>query len=916
MDVARQNSKEAHQPVGEGISAVLNRLLDDIDRTDREKRLQMFRKQIKAHQYMDGNFFGYVDQNLNWREREKGSDETWYSDNQVYPYIRTALMEMSRSGASIIIVAPEGASDEQQQAAKFAQHRYNTNRARTTDSLLKQTENCYAILNGITFRYTFTHFGGPGASAERMPVVNPKTSQAGGTKVCSNCHHPALETPDIEEIGEQQGGDKCLKCGSEMFTEVDLGEESGSDIDYENVPTGRNTWIVPNPIGIVVAMNASRIKETPYLLWKQMILRSVLEAKYEGITFPSTGTPSLELRYIANQQVAVPEAGSKAGDSRGMGGDDSSGSADFGTPGSGRELEMIEFHQGWLDYPLYCNLTFPEDMPLGRGKVLKAGQKMGTAFRKGCFVARADRLIVTLWDEDKNRKWTSSPYGLRPGSMYGSGSHTAMSDQEIINDLMTIKMANAWSNGVPKEFVDPEFITELSADPQIPTRLSSPMGQTGNIIGRAYAVSPALDLGASFYEIEDKTKSSMQNKIGALSGTGAGGLQDTQKWGNTATAISIKRDLAVGRFGPDLELMADLLDREQAIQFLQNEQEFYTDEQWEKEKGTYGEAALQAFRKADITSDFLITVAPGSHLPTTEAQSQGQLGAFAEMVPVLSQLQNPEYIAYAEEVFGIPEHLGGWATDRAYAGRVVQRFEALAELAISQGGDLPSNDLTDPLVAKAAQAINEFAQMPVDYFLDNHQALIDAYRDWRTTDSGRDAPNALLAAVALRTQMHVAGIAKQGQIATGVQMATAAPAEEKAAAAQSQAEEQARSDAEQTQMVDGLHKGLELDEKQTQRDHEAEMADKKMAADEQRSQAQLEAKNPPPPAESDFEENSVDGTPTAVIDSVKFADLPPSGQQILAAKAGIDIPVSDFEEEDESDEGPKAATGPVTPSQE
>jgi hypothetical protein len=75
-------------------------------------------------------------------------------------------------------------------------------------------------------------------------------------------------------------------------------------------------------------------------------------------------------------------------------------------------------------------------------------------------------------------------------------------------------------------------------------------------------------------------------------------------------------------------------------------------------------------------------------------------------------------------------------------------------------GDLPSNDLApfttpdgqpQPSPAKqVADRSTQYSQMPVDIFLDNHAALMDAYRDWRSTDDGQDASNVLLAAVANR----------------------------------------------------------------------------------------------------------------------------------------------------------------------
>jgi hypothetical protein len=786
-DAAKQSFK-SHQKLGGHLSKFLNRLADEMEDLDREKRLMLFRQQIKAHQYMDGNFYGYVDLNCEWQQKTKGSDEVWYSDNQLYPYLRTALMEMSRTQTEIVVNAQPGASDEMVAAAKFAKARYDANRDRTFNARLKQTSNTYALLNGIVFWYTFFQF--EGGRRERVPKLLKREVEAKTQKLCAMCAKPVVD--NVVEITGKPVEPKCLNCGSEIFRDIDTSDEPDTVIGYDDIPNGQNQWIVPNPIGIIVSLQASCIEESPFIKWKQLILRSVLESKFKGMDLPSTGT-STELRYIGNQQKSTPAASNTI-----IGGD----TADSAEQ-TGRELELLEFQQVWLEYSLYCNVKFEEDISLGRGKTLKAGQKLGDVFPDGIYYARCGDLIVDLWNEDKNRKWSSSPYGLRAGSMYGSASHTALSDQEIINDIATLKMANAWANGVPREFVDPSVITELSSDPQVPTQVDMSGVTTGNIKGRAYEQVAPQSLSAEIYGIADKSESSIQNKIGAMSGTGSGGLADSQKWGETATAISIKRDLAVGRFAPDLELMADQLDREQAYQFLLNEQEFFTPKQWEEVKGEYDDTALKTFLEADIRRDFIVTVSPGSYMPKSDAQMQAKLNAYLQVFPLLAQSNNPDLLAYTAETFGIPEHLGGWNSNRAHAKKIIKRFEALAEMFVEQYGDLPTNDLEDPTVKEVAQRINDYSKMPVDVFLDDHPALQDAYRDWRGTDEGQNASNALLAAVALRVNLHQGGIAKQGQLLTRTQQAIQQPLKEEAEAEQTKQlaaagaqEDAARDDAE------------------------------------------------------------------------------------------------------------------------
>jgi len=369
LEAAAQSKKTAEK-VGDDLSNVLNRLADDIDSLDREKRLTLFRQQIKAHQYLDGNFYGYVDHNLEWKQREKGADEVWYSDNQLYPYWRTALMELSRTQTEVVINAPPGSDDKLVAAAKFAKARYDANRDRTFNARLKQTSNSYALLNGIVFWYTFFQF--ENGRQERIPKLQKRESSGEIKKLCAMCSRPAIENVDITGGGNVPDP-KCLRCGSQMFIEIGVDEQPDVVIGYEDIPNGQNAWIVPNPIGVIVSLQASCIQETPYLKWKQLILRSILQSKFKGIDLPSTGTESLELRYITNQQKATPAAENQ----------NSNGSDSTSNSGVGRELELLEFQQVWLDYPIYCEISFNEDIPLGRGKTLKAGQTLGEKFPDG-----------------------------------------------------------------------------------------------------------------------------------------------------------------------------------------------------------------------------------------------------------------------------------------------------------------------------------------------------------------------------------------------------------------------------------------------------------------------------------------------------------------------------------------------------
>jgi len=198
-------------------------------------------------------------------------------------------------------------------------------------------------------------------------------------------------------------------------------------------------------------------------------------------------------------------------------------------------------------------------------------------------------------------------------------------------------------------------------------------------------------------------------------------------------------------------------------------------------------------------------------------------------------MQNPELMAYAFEKYGIPEHLGGWSSDRAHVDKVTGRFRQLADEFINQNGDAPDSDLENPMVLKAVQLIDQYADIPVDLWLDNHEAIMDALKDWRTTDEGRGASNVLAAAVAFRMLQHKAATVKQAQMDAEAAMAVQQPMMEAQQAQQQQAmaaqQDQQAQQQQQQLMAEAGAKGIEVDQAEKQRVHEGQQNEQQLLAE-------------------------------------------------------------------------------------
>ncbi len=155
---------------------------------------------------------------------------------------------------------------------------------------------------------------------------------------------------------------------------------------------------------------------------------------------------------------------------------------------------------------------------------------------------------------------------------------------------------------------------------------------------------------------------------------------------------------------------------------------------------------------------------------------------------------------------------------------------SIGDEAINQVGDAPSTDLNDPRINQAVAAIAEYANAPIDVFLDNHAALSEAYRDLRASDEGREWSNLLTACIAQRVLEHQAGIAIQQQLVARRAQVAQAPIKEEVEAdhakqleSDNAAAEQARADAAEQQQAGMVDKMVEYNDKDQERELKREM---------------------------------------------------------------------------------------------
>jgi hypothetical protein len=797
--------------------------------------LRIKQAMIKSRKYFDGKQYGRVNDSLEWQDFEKRPGEVNYVSNIYHAHIQTALMELSRGSTNLSFSHIAQDSRRGQLVTKIAEHRYRTHRMRLMSALKVQQENLSLLLNGIAARYTFVEFRDRAATSSLEKIKQQLTdalAEEMGIKlqvtICAVCAKTKRNPDDI-----------CPNCGSTENEKIEEPEVMGMQLpSMTSEKLAYNRYINPDPIGLMFDLHAGDFKDSAYVIWKQIVIADLLKTQFPSIKI-TEGIDAAELKY----QYA--QAGNTPNQQR----------LDF-FMGERNTKDVAEFCQGWFDPQLYGNVSFAEDIKLLNGMVIKAGVKLKEVFTDGLYVARNGDTILDVWNESKNDKWTLCPYVTRPGTLVGSGTSVAHDAQDIVNDLTNLKMASIMQDAFSKEFVNAQYI-EPENIPNDPTERAvvTNLPDGARIVGNAIDRLPPSPLSPDAYNMDTQVQGVMQNQLGTFSSS-ASGMPDLKAAQQTYGGMQLLRDITVGRYYPMLAVRSDSLDKEQAYQFLLNDQRHLTPQQWLKIKGDYGAEAVEAFLACDLRDELIISVTPESFMPEMPSQKLSKTMAFAEFIANSQMPLDSELAAYVGDQFGIPKAIAGGETARSIAIAQIDVFKEQAIAVAQQLGDIPNFDLDDPMTAQIAQVIVDAARMPVSGLMDNTGAIIDAMKDWWCSDEGRIAPNTLKAAIILRVRQLQQASVFEAQVNQSYQIAAQQPMmemQQEEAAAQAAAQEEGMmaqglqqiATEESRQAIEGARlaqedKRLSQDaaERRAQREHEFAMLTSKQQAEQQAQSAE------------------------------------------------------------------------------
>lgn len=803
---ARERADE--RPVSEAtFFDFINDTLDAIDKIDAEQILEIRKVMVKSHRYYDGYQYGNVDERGVWHEAKTTYRDTTLVDNQYKYHVDTAHMELVRARVRLEVASADPTDAELVEAASVAQSRINTYRDRLLTPSFVQTESMNKLLKLVGIRYTYWDRGA--GRKEKVPITEQRQPEGMSATVCAICNHPAAEAPEPSTLAGAPAltpKPACPNCGSTRTKVITSSPRPMQAVTgYRDLAVGEPRCQPIDPLQVTVYLGARNIAGSPYLKFKQMVMRSVLEEAFSKRVIPSTGAKSLELQYQQGIERSVD--GSQQGF---YSVNENSGS---GKSEGGRQFELIEDEQTWLEPHLYTGYRSDKPQQLLNGKTLAPGQDPRELFPRGMYINRVARTILDLWPESMKEKWSAAPFGIRPGGFYGSGTTALHSDQDVINMLRSLAVANAIANGVPREFVIAQYLegSKLSNDPREVTEITQvPKGMR---ISDIYHQAQAQPLSADVWGISQDAKNAMQAKLGTFSvGTDQPDLKGAM---GTATGISILRDNAVGRMGPSLWLGTEM-DVEQAYQLIEMEQAHPNKQRYKVAQGRRAEPArgdisytmvgVKRLLACDIRNDLIVKPVEDSWMPVTRGQ---RIQNLKEFTPFTNPQMPEELQGLAAEAFSIPYNIGGWNAEQREAQRRLQAFAGICEFlekelppdAIDQ--QVPScRDCSSPVdpeaqamatatgqpwvcpncgcketlnLCPAVELVLDESDAPLDMLMDKHEAFIDFYEDWYVGDEGREASSLLKKVVRRRTEQHYRAKTEYAKFLRTLELETQAP---------------------------------------------------------------------------------------------------------------------------------------------
>lgn len=753
----------------------LKRTISSIRTLRQADWLTILNAQARCVAYYDDRQYGEA-RDGRWQDYQRRPGDVRPIDNQYKIQVDKLLMEIARAFPDIQATASDPNDTAKVEGAKFAQYRLKTNRKRLLKKKFRLREAMALLTKAMTWRYTVFNGQAKDSQTIRKPRKGTKTyGQTRSLRTCGLCGGPMKAvTPDAEEndfrnsnADESGTSYKCQSCGSNRVKMVEISAQEREVVEgYDEVKGGcvQTYHIDPCMVRISLAARES-VADSPFLWYTQMIARCILEAAYPDYRITNSGHVTDMARYKRDAESVPSNA------DQGLYPYQNHSNAEETPTEGGNQFEELQFDLFWIDPNVYAGRTWKTDQRLRGGRVLKAGQELGTICPDGaCIAATSTNEILDVYPEDKNKKWTFCVYGVREWALVGSGTNALLGPQDTRNDLKAYLIANNYYNAGRRESIRAGAYTGNRLPAMNEVAVVENVPDDKPIEGWAHTMAPGNPLPQQSMDLYQSETGAMTEGAGTMSVDTKGTVFANAT--KTATGIAAMRDQAVGRQGPNLMLLTDM-EEEHSYQVLEQEQENFSPERFmtmanqsvtaEDTDGsiTFSAEGVEAFMRMDIRADLDISAVEGSWMPRTEAEKQAKFQWFTDIAANVMKVmgQDPraeEIIGLAANIAGLDFRADGWTpTEHVAAARI----RALADTC----GVMEKRGLKQPTEENVMQVIASTPDAMIDNEMDAHSLFILFYREWWSSDEGQSCSPLMRAVIKTIEILHRKGMVYQKQ---------------------------------------------------------------------------------------------------------------------------------------------------------
>jgi hypothetical protein len=662
---------------------------------------------VEAHNFYAGRQVGYVS-NLTYEFIDtQPADDPYQVDNIVQPAVDILETEMSRVKIDIKAEAKHPDDPKHKEGAEKATEILRDELKRLKDAFFTQRENKFSVITGDYIRFTFTD-DDPDSRPYKIPksangVLPP--AEGGGVYVCPECGEGESATDGAQKL--------CPDCLKPM-TLVTSGPVETVSAEYEEQPARKVTTISVDPISVKFSARARRpVMDSPYWWWRNRVLRSVLEEAHPDKDIPSTGIKSEALRY---QQQLEEQA------NRANGNDIWDTDTESERVPGGSQFEEVEHDLIWLEPYVYAAWRAPKDETLPSGQKIKKGEGLKHC-PDGLLIEKVGTEILDERNDRRRDKWVFGVYRMIPTSAHGGSISGIINDNKQLNELRNLQFYSALYNGAGREIYNKAKIVggNLSGDPSKAIAAEN-LEEGDSLLTDVVVRLPGTNGIPEAEQLREQIESSTQNKTGALPTNLAAASQDVKSLG-TATAVTVQREVQVGRMGPSQWLRSQV-DEEHGYQVLIAKQMILR-ERAVVDPSVMQEPAMKWFLECDVRRDLNLEAVEGTWMPETASQRQAYFDRFLQ-IATIPGLPRP-YVEYAAELLKMP-----FEVDPSYMVRqeAQVRLDAILQTAQMVEEETAVLDADGAILPQAIARVFKFADVEMDKDNDQHPLFMQFYQEW------------------------------------------------------------------------------------------------------------------------------------------------------------------------------------------